>query len=197
MANTDDVKKLRDHTGVSVMQCKQALDEAGGDYDKALIILQKKAGAIAEKKADRELGAGAIAAYVHSNKEVGAMVVLHSETDFVAKNEEFVALAYDIAMHIAATNPKYVKREDVDEKELAAIKETLSQEVAKEAGDKPADIQEKILSGKIDSYLKMQILLEQEFIKDQEKTIQDLLTAATQKFGERIEVGEVKRFSTR
>jgi len=106
MATTDDVKKLRDRTGISVMQCKQALDEANGDFDKALRILEKKGAGSAAKKASRELGAGTVAAYVHANKEMAGVVLLQSETDFVAKNEEFARLAYDIAMHVAAANPE-------------------------------------------------------------------------------------------
>lgn len=193
MTSTDDVKKLRDATGISVMQCKSALEEAEGDYDKALLILQKKGSALAAKKSDRELGAGAVSAYIHSTKEVGSMVVLHSETDFVSKNEEFVALAYDIAMHIAATNPQYIKREDIDETKLAEIRGLFAKEVA----DKPDDLKEKILEGKVDAYLKNIVLLEQNFIKDQEKTIKTLIDAATHKFGERIEVGKFARYSTR
>lgn len=193
MANTDDVKKLRDQTGISVMQCKQALVEADGDLDKALLILQKKGNAIAEKKSGRDLGAGTVAAYIHSNKEVGSLVLLQSETDFVAKNDEFVALAYDIAMHVAAAQPQYIKRDEVDEEKMTAIKELFEKEVA----DKPDNLKEQILSGKVDNYLKSMVLLEQEYIKDPEKKIQDLLSAATQKFGERIEVGKFERFSTR
>jgi len=193
MAHTDTIKKLRDATGISVMQCKQALDEANGDYDTALLILSKKGSAIAAKKADRELAAGTVAAYIHSTKEVGAMVLLQSETDFVSKNDEFVALAYDIAMHIAAANPQYVKREDIDEGRTNDIKAMFEKEVA----DKPDNLKEQILGGKIDAYLKGIVLLEQPFIKDQDKTIRDLIENATQKFGERIEIGRFTRYSTR
>lgn len=193
MASTDDVKKLRDMTGISVMQCKVALDEANGDFDKALLILQKKGSAIAAKKADRELGAGTVASYIHSTKEVGSVVVLRSETDFVAKNDEFIKLAYDLAMHVSAANPQYVKREDVDASKLEAIKEMFMKEVA----DKPEALREQILSGKVDAYLKNMVLMEQEFIKDPEKKIKDLIDNAMQKFGERIEVGQMMRFSAR
>lgn len=106
MVTADDVKRLRDQTGISVMQCKQALEEAGGDFDKAFALLKERGATIAAKKADRELGAGTIASYVHATREVAATVILRSETDFVAKNEEFTALAYDIAMHVAATDPE-------------------------------------------------------------------------------------------
>lgn len=193
MATTDDVKKLRDMTGISVMQCKQALDEAGGDFDKALLLLQKKGSALAAKKSDRELGAGTVAAYIHSTKDVGSMVVLNSETDFVAKNEEFVRLAYDIAMHVSAAQPQFIKREEIDPEMHERIKALFTKEVL----DKPENLREQILTGKIDAYLKNLVLLEQPFIKDPEKTIKDLLDGAVQKFGERVEVSKIARFSTR
>ncbi|MDO8548166.1 MAG: elongation factor Ts [bacterium] len=135
------VKELRDKTGVSVMECKKALVAAEGDMDKALKILQENSAVLVEKKQDRELGAGTVAAYVHNTGQVGAMVVLSSETDFVSKNEEFISLARDIAMHVSAMRP-------VDRDELVA----------------------------------------QPFIKDSSKTIADLLSTATQKFGERIDI---------
>ncbi|HYF13229.1 MAG TPA: elongation factor Ts [Candidatus Paceibacterota bacterium] len=135
------VKELRDKTGVSVMECKKALEEAGGDLDKALEILKTRAADIVGKKATRELGAGTVASYIHSTGQVGAMIMLSCETDFVSKNEEFVALARDIAMHAAAMRPE-----------------------------------------------NSEALLAQPFIKDQGKTIADLISGATQKFGERIEV---------
>lgn len=182
--STEDIKTLREKTGVSVMQCKKALEEAGGDMDKAVIILTKKSGDIVAKKSDRDLGAGIIQAYIHAGGSVGAMVELNSETDFVSKNEEFATLARDIAMHIAAQNPTYLSREDVKEEDLVKVREVFLEEVK----DKPADMQEKILEGKIDSYLKERILLEQDFIKNPEKTIRDLISEATQKFGERIEI---------
>lgn len=193
MTSTEDVKKLRDMTGVSVMQCKNALEEAAGDFDKALMILKKKGSAATAKKADRELGAGTVASYLHANKEVAALVTLMSETDFVAKNEEFEKLAYDIAMHVAAAGPEYTSRNDISEEKLAQIKELFVKEVA----DKPDDLKEQILKGKVDGYLKGVVLLEQPFIKDQDQTIQDLIDAATQKFGERIEVGAFSRLAAR
>jgi len=193
MASAEDVKKLRDMTGVSIMQCKGALDEAEGDFDKALLILKKKGSSITAKKADRELGAGTVAGYVHANKEVGALVTLMSETDFVSKNEEFAKLAYDIAMHVAAAGPEYLSREDIPAEKLEEIKSLFVKEVA----DKPENLREQILSGKVDAYLKNVVLLEQPFIKDQDQTIQDLIDTATQKFSERIEIGDFTRVSTR
>jgi elongation factor Ts len=192
MITTDQIKELRDVTGVSVMQCKKALEEALGDMEKAIILLRKKSGDVASKKAERELGAGTVASYIHSNKSVGAMVILSSETDFVSKNEEFQKLAYDIAMHVAATNPPYLRREDVSEADMKKVIEVLKNEIPK---DKPTEMQEKILQGKIDEYLKSQVLLLQPFIKDESQTIGQLLQSAVQKFGERTEVAKFARFT--
>ncbi|MFA6297046.1 MAG: elongation factor Ts, partial [Candidatus Paceibacterota bacterium] len=191
MITTDQVKELRDKTGISVMQCKKALEEAGGDMEKALLLLKKKGADIASKKGDRELGAGAVSSYIHSNGSIGAMVLLLSETDFVSKNKEFIDLARDIAMHVSATNPEFLNREEVDEKTLANIKELL----AKEVEGKPAELQDKILQGKIDAYFKEKILLEQSFIKNEDQTIADLISNAVQKFGEKIVIGKFVRFS--
>lgn len=192
MITTEQVKQLRDQTGISVMQCKKALEEAGGDFDKALMLLKKKGADIASKKSDRTLGAGAVSSYVHSTGTIGAMVLLLSETDFVSKNKEFVDLARDIAMHVSATNPEFLKREDISESEMAKAKELFLKEVDT---TKPADIQEKILQGKIDAYFKERVLVEQSFIKNEDQTIADLLSNAIQKFGEKIEIGKFARFS--
>lgn len=188
----DTVKILRDKTGVSIMQCRKALEEAEGDMDKAEVILKKRSGAAADKKADRELGAGAIGTYVHDGV-VGAMVLLSSETDFVSKNEEFGELARAIAMHVAAVNPTYLSSEEISEDARKAALAVFTEEVK----DKPADMQEKILEGKMASYFKDQVLLEQPFIRDESKTIRDLLNEATQKFGERVEISRFARFSAR
>ncbi len=155
--SSTQLKELRDLTGISVMQCKKALEEAGGDMDKAKIILQKKGGEAAGKKSDRALGAGAIGSYVHNTNEVAALVLLSCETDFVSKNEEFVALARDIAMHVAAQNPPYISRDDVDNEALTKAKEVFAEEVK----DKPEDMQEKILEGELLAHLN-HIQLDQE-----------------------------------
>jgi elongation factor Ts len=175
------------------MQCKKALEEANGDIEKAKIILRKLSGAAAAKKADRTLGAGTVQAYVHATNEVAGVVVLSCETDFVSKNKEFISLAYDIAMHVAAQAPEFLKREDVGEEALNNAREVFTKEIK----DKPADLQEKILTGKIDTYFKEKILLEQDFIKDTDRTIQDLVNEAAQKFGERVEVVQFARYSVR
>jgi elongation factor Ts len=189
---TDTIKILRDKTGVSIMQCKKALEEAEGDMDKAEVILRKRSGAAADKKADRELGAGAIGVYVHEGA-IGAMVLLSCETDFVARNEEFPVLAREIAMQVAATNPTYLSDAEIAPEALEAAKAVFQAEVA----DKPAEMQEKILEGKMASYFKDQVLMNQPFIKDEGKTIRDLITEASQKFGERVEVSKFVRLSAR
>ncbi len=193
MISTDAVKELRDRTGISVMQCKAALEEAGGDMEKALMLLRKKGAAIADKKGDRSLGAGALAAYVHANKKVAAVVELQSETDFVAKNEEFIKLAYEIALHVAALQPQYISRADVPPEEMEKIKALYVNDVA----GKPENLKETILSGKVDAFLKGIVLYEQPYVKDDSQTIKQLIDGAVQKFGERVEVGAFKRFATK
>lgn len=187
---TAHVKELRDKTGISIMQCRKALEEAGGDMEKAIIILQKQSKGLSLKKASRSLGSGVVSSYIHSGT-VGVMLELLCETDFVAKNEEFKAMAYDIAMHIAATNPEYLKKEDISEEARAKVAEVLAEEVK----DKPENMREKILQGKIDAYFGERILLDQAFIKDQNMTIAGLIESAIQKIGERIEIGRFVRFS--
>ena len=187
------LKELRDQTGISVMQCKKALEEAQGDMDKAKIILQKKSGEIAAKKSDRELGAGTIGAYVHSTGEVAALVNLSCETDFVSKNAEFISLARDVAMHVAAQYPLYIRREEVTPEAMEKAREVFMEEVK----DKPAEMQEKILSGKLDAFFSDRVLMEQPFIKDGEKTVGDLISAAIQKFGENVVISNITRLSVK
>lgn len=187
------IKELRDQTGISVMQCKKALEEAGGDMEKALIILKKKRSEAADKKADRALGAGVIGVYRHNTNEVAALVFLACETDFVAKNPEFVDLANDIALHLAAMNPKYISRDEIDQTAIEKAKEVFAEEIK----DKPADMQEKIMDGKLSAYFKDQILLEQPFVKNPDNTIGEMVTGAVQKFGENVTVAKIVRLSTK
>jgi elongation factor Ts len=186
---TEQIKELRDTTGLSIMQCKKALEESLGDMSKAIILLQKKGAGIAAKKADRNLGAGRVASYVHSNGNIGALVELLCETDFVSKNEEFGTLAYNIAMQVAATNPLYLKMADIPE----ATRKEAEEVFIKEVEGKPEDIKAKILEGKINSYFKDKVLLEQEYIKNPELTINGLIESFIQKFGERTEIGRFTR----
>jgi elongation factor Ts len=193
MITTENIKELRDQTGISVMQCKKALEETGGDMEKALLFLKRKSGEIASKKASRNLGAGTIAAYIHAGGKVGTMVELSCETDFVAKNEDFKKLAYDIAMHIAATNPSFLSTDDISEDDKKKATEMLMKEVEKT--DKPEEIKKKMLEGKLSSFFNEQTLLEQPFIKNPDVTIKGLIEEAVQKFGERTEITNFARFS--
>ncbi len=191
MISIETVKKLRDRTGISIMQCKKALEEVGGDIEKAIVMLRKNATKVAEKKSGRSLGAGVVQAYIHTNNTIGSMVELSCETDFVSKNEEFVTLARDIAMHTAATNPTSTDRAGVDPAKTSAALAVFEDE----SKGKPEEVRQKIVDGKMDSYYRDMVLLEQSFIKEPEKTIKDLIEEATQKFGEKIEITEFVRFS--
>jgi elongation factor Ts len=173
------------------MQCKRALEEAGGDVEKAKVILRKQSASIATKKSDRALGAGVAAAYTHAGGAVVGAVVLACETDFVSKNEEFSKLAYGIAMHVAATNPQFITRTEVNEESLAAARSVFKDE----AKDKPEAMRAKIVEGKINAYLKEQILMDQPFIKNPELTIGQLVEGAMQKFGEKTAVTRMARFA--
>ncbi len=191
MITTEQIKDLRDQTGVSVMQCKKALEEADGSIEKALVILRKKSGDMAAKKADRTFGAGTVQAYIHSTGNVGSVVVLMCETDFVSGNEGFKSLARDIAMHVTASNPKFLKKEDITEEARNVAKEVFMKEVE----GKPKDMQEKILEGKLATYFGEMVLLDQPFIKNPELTVQALIDSAMQKFGEKIAIAKFNRFA--
>ena len=189
---TDLIKELRDMTGVSVMQCKKALQEADGDVRKAEVLLKKHSAASALKKAERDLAAGTIGSYTHDGA-IGALVLLSSETDFVAKNPEFETLAREIAMHVAAMNPLYMTTDEIPEETRQAATAVFEKEVR----DKPSAMRQKILEGKLSAYFRDQVLLEQPFVKDESKTVRDLLNEAVQKFGERVEVSKFARLSAR
>ncbi|OGG70465.1 hypothetical protein A3F27_03555 [Candidatus Kaiserbacteria bacterium RIFCSPHIGHO2_12_FULL_53_13] len=190
---TEVIKSLRDETGVSIMQCKKALEEAGGDIEKAKVILRKQSSAIATKKSDRMLGAGVASAYTHAGGAVVGAVVLACETDFVSKNEEFGKLAYNIAMHVAAMNPQFKSRHDVKEDDLRSAREVFE----KEAASVPLNMRTKAVEGKIDSYMKERVLLMQSYVKDPSITVQELIDSAVQKFGEKIEVVRFERLSVK
>lgn len=188
---TEQIKELRKATGVSVMQCKQALEEADGDMEKAVILLRKLSSKAASKKADRELGSGIVASYIHGGGSVGSMVELLCETDFVSKNEEFKTLAKEIAMQVAATAPEFVRAEDVNESDTEKAKAIF----VKEAADKPEEMREKIVAGKLESFLSEKTLMNQAYIKDPSMTVGKLVEEGIQKFGEKIEIGEISRFA--
>jgi elongation factor Ts len=186
------VKELREKTGASIMECRNALVEAEGGLEKATENLRKRGKEKAAKKADRATAEGVITSYIHSNKKIGAMVELLCETDFVAKNSEFQALAYDLAMHIAATNPKYLSFENVEEKKKSEYEKFTREEFATEK--KPAEILEKMVSGKVKKHFDEISLLSQPFVKNPDTTVEDLIKEKIAKIGENIQVGNFVRF---
>ncbi len=193
MAVDELLKRLRDETGVSIMQCKKALEEASGDIEKAKVILRKQSSAIASQKTDRTLGAGVAVAYTHAGGAVVGAVVLACETDFVSKNEEFSKLAYGIAMHVAGMNPQFISRSDVKESDLKVAREVFAEEAAKV----PEASRMKAIDGKVDNYLRERVLLEQPYVKDPNLTVRQLIESAVQKFGEKIELVRFERLSVR
>lgn len=175
------------------MQCKKALEEAGGDMEKAKVILRKIAAAGASKKADRELGAGIAAAYTHAGGQVVAAVVLACETDFVSRNPEFQEIARQIAMHIAAMQPQFISRDQVKESDLAKAREVFEGEAA----NVKEDMRAKAVEGKLDAFIKEKILLEQPYVKDPSISIQQLIDSGVQKFGEKIQIVRMERLSVK
>ncbi len=191
MATLEQIKNLRERTGAGIVDVKKALEEAGGDESKAIDILRKRGKEKALKKSDRTAAEGAIASYIHSNAKVGAIVKLLCETDFVARNEEFRALAQDIAMHITASNPKYVRPEDVPQALVDKEKEIWIEQLKGEG--KPEAIMEKILEGKEKKFREEISLLAQPFVKNPDQTVGELIAEKIGKIGENIQVGEFAR----
>lgn len=187
------VKELRDRTGCGMMDCKKALVECNGDAEKAIDFLREKGLAKAAKKADRNAKDGRIFSYIHNTGKVGVMVELDCETDFVAKTEEFQQLGHDIAMQIAAANPAYVTPEDVPADVLEREKNIYREQLIAEG--KPADRLDKILEGKVRKYYEQTCLLEQAWIRDGDKKINDLIVALIAKMGENMKVRRFSRFS--
>lgn len=190
MADVSSITKLREQTGAGILECKSALDEVKGDFNKALEIITKKGIAKAAKKEQRVTAEGRIGTYIHTNGKLGVMVELNCETDFVAKNEVFQQFLKDICMQVAAAKPLAIKREDIPSHIIEEKKKLYTEE----AKGKPANIVEKIIAGKIDSFYKERCLLEQPFIKDDTKTINDLLIANIAKIGENIKINRFARF---
>jgi len=189
--NLTDIKKLRDETGASVTLCKTCLEKAEGDFEKARALLREYGVEIARKKSTRTTNEGMIGAYVHSNGKLATLVPIRCETDFVARTPEFQELGKDLAMHIAAMAPDYVRPEDIPEEVLQKERAIESAKLAKEG--KPADMVEKILEGKIEKFYEHVTLLKQPFVKDDSKNIEQLLQEKIQKLGENIEIGEFVR----
>ena len=186
------VKELRERTGSGMMDCKKALTEVGGDMEKAIDYLREKGLAKAAKKAARTASDGRIFHYVHNNFKVGALLELNSETDFVAKTDEFNELGHEIAMQITAANPLYIRPEDVPPEDLEREKEIYRQQLREEG--KPENRIEQILEGKVRKFYETTCLMEQEYIRDSDKKIKDLVVAAIAKLGENIVVKRFARF---
>ncbi len=186
------VKELRDRTQAGFMECKKALVEADGDIEKAEVELRKQGISIAQKKADREANEGLIEAYIHPGGKLGVLLEINCESDFVARTDDFKALARDVAMHVAATDPRFVRREEVDE---AAIEQEREIQRARALSEgKPEQIVDKIVEGRMSKFYEEVVLLEQPFVKDPSMSVQEMITNAIAKLGENIAVGRVSRF---
>jgi elongation factor Ts len=192
------VKELRDKTNAGMMDCKKALTETQGDMEKAVDYLRQKGLAVAAKRADRATSEGVVECYIHSNSKLGVLVELGCETDFVAKTDQFKAFAKDVAMHIAATNPVAVRREDIPESMIAREREVylsqIKEEAEKTGKSKPENIVAKIVDGKIDKFVAENCLLEQKFVKNPDVSVQDLLNELVVKMGENISIKRFSRF---
>ena len=194
MANISaaQVKELREKTGAPMMDCKQALTEAKGDLEQAIVLLRKKGVSVAAKKATRVTSEGSIASYIHAGGKIGVLVEVNCESDFVARTEDFKELVHDIAMHIAASDPKFVRKEDVTPEAFEREKDIYRAQAA--ATGKPAPVVEEIVAGKMEKFYEEVCLLEQPFIKDQTISISQLIAAKVGKLGENIAVRRYARF---
>lgn len=192
--SAETVKRLREMSGAPLMECKKALEEVGGDVEKAFTELRKRGQAAAAKKAGRVASEGLIGTYVHPGSKVAVMVEINCESDFVARNQEFQELAHDIAMHICATDPKFIRKEDVTPEALEREKSILREQAA--ASGKPPAVIEKMIEGRLGKFYEENCLYEQHFIKDAaaSQTIGELVTSKIAKFGENITVRRFARF---
>jgi len=186
------VKELREKTGAGFSDCRAALIEAGGDIQKAIEVLRKKGQAAAAKKSQRATSEGLVSCYIHAGGKIGVLVELNCESDFVARTDDFQRLCHDVAMHVAALDPRFLRREEVTEETLEKEKE-IYREQAKSTGKPPAVI-EKIISGKMEKFYEENCLYEQHFIKDEGVTIKELVDQAIAKMGENIAIRRFSRF---
>jgi elongation factor Ts len=186
------VKDLRERTGAGMLDCKKALEEAGGEMDRAIEVLRTRGLAAAAKKAGRIAAEGTVGSYIHAGGKIGVLVEVNCETDFVARTDEFQELVRDVAMHIAAADPRFVAREEVTEEDLATERR-IYREQALEQG-KPEAVVDRIVEGKVGKFYAEAVLLEQPFVKDPDKTIQQLLAEKIAKIGENIRVRRFSRF---
>lgn len=187
-----DVGELRKKTGAGMMDAKKALDEVGGDMEKAIAYLREKGLAKAAKKSDRETNEGRVHAYIHSNGKIGALVEVLCETDFVARNEDFIEFCNDLGMHVVAAMPEYLTREEVPQEKIDAEKAIYQKEM--EGQGKPEDVIEKIVEGKLNKFFADVVLMEQSFVKDDEKTVEEFIKGAIVTLGENIQLRRFTRF---
>jgi elongation factor Ts len=186
------VKELREQTGVGMMQCKKALQESGGNLSAAEKLLRKQGAAAAAKKSNRATGEGLVEAYIHTGGKIGVLVEVNVETDFAARSEDFKKLVRDLAMHIAAASPRFLRREEVTEVLLEDERE-IARDQALKSG-KPEQIVEKIIAGKMEKFYAENCLLEQPYVKDPDQTVGQLVNAAVQRIGENIQLRRFARF---
>jgi len=186
------VRELRERTGAGMMDCKKALSEVNGDLDKALVYLREKGLAAAAKRAGRTAADGVVASYIHAGGKIGVLIEVNCETDFVARTEDFQNLVKELAMQIAAANPRYVRREDVPAEVIEQERKIYAAQAA--SSGKPAQVIEKMVSGKVEKFFADVCLLEQPFIKDQDKQVGRLLSDAVAKLGENVVVRRFARF---
>jgi elongation factor Ts len=187
-----DVKELRERTGAGMMECKGALEEAGGDMEKAIDLLRAKGAAKAAKRASREASEGAVGSYVHMGGKIGVLVEVNCETDFVARNDEFQQLVRDVAMHIAAASPSAVRREDISS-DLVDRERSVYREQMKESG-KPEHIWDKIVEGKLEKFYAESALMEQPYVKNPDQTVAQLVAEVSSKTGENIVIRRFTRY---
>jgi len=186
------VKELREKTGVGMMRCKKALTDTKGDLAEAEKLLRKEGAASAAKKATRATGEGQVGSYIHTGGKIGVLIEINCETDFAARSDDFQALMHGLAMHVAAAAPQVLSREEVDAKALADEREIAKDQALKSG--KPENIVEKIVAGKIEKWYSENVLLEQPYVKDPDKTVQQLITEAINRIGENIQVRRFARF---
>ncbi|MGB9677674.1 MAG: translation elongation factor Ts [Candidatus Ratteibacteria bacterium] len=188
--DTSKIKELREKTGLSVMECKKALEEANGDFEKALEILRKRGLEISEKKAEKEVKEGLIGSYIHTNGKIGVLIEVNCESDFVARNSEFEELVKNLCLQIAAMKPKWI---DVDLIPEEILKKKI-EEIKDQFKDKPSSVLEKIVEGKLQDFYKENVLLKQQFIKNEEITIEEYIKSKIAKLGENIKIKRFVRF---
>ncbi|MGQ9731586.1 MAG: translation elongation factor Ts [Candidatus Zipacnadales bacterium] len=188
-----DVKKLREQTGCGMMDCKRALEEAGGDFEAAKDILRKKGIAVAAKRSDRAASEGAVVAYIHGEGRIGVLLELNCETDFVARTEGFRELGKNLAMQVAAAKPKWISREDVSEADLAREREVLIEQAKAEG--KPPQIAEKIVEGRMRKFYEEFCLLDQEYIRDEKLKVRDIIDEFVSQVGEKVVVRRFVRYA--